>query len=451
MTAAVASTTEMSRTLQQALADISAAERDPWTMRAASRRSGGHGLFQYPAMMLPDLQGALLDHILAVDPTVERVLDPFAGSGTVLLESLRRGLNFRGLDLNPLAVLLCAVKGQTYRRHPLDAAFSDVIGQARGCRRRCACPDAAAAWFGAEALQQLGCLRSAIRRIPTPSLRRALWVCLAETVRRSSDSRTSTVKLHRLPKEVLEARAVDAIAIFEQVAAAHVTQLTAQSTALAAGRDDGGTRAKADCRYGDARTHRWRGTADVLMTSPPYGDNLTTVTYGQHSYLPLLWIDHDDIPGQPAQPANAYRVDADSLGGQLRTALEDTDRLSELSPAFARTAFALRGSSTNARKRLSAFFRDVDASLGPILAGLRPDGWMVWTLGERRIAGQHVPTVAVLRELLEGRGAREVAALERRIPAGRKRMAPRNGLSATMTAETILILRTASASSDVAR
>lgn len=450
MPTALASPEEMSVALQQALACVMAARGDPWTMRSAARRSSGHGLFQYPAMMLPELQGALLDHILAVDPSVERVVDPFAGSGTVLLEALRRGLAFRGLDLNPLAVLLCAVKAEAYRRNKLEAAFADVLRAARACRRRCACPDAARAWFAPGALQQLGCLRAAIVRTESRTLRRALWVCLAETVRRSSNSRTSTVKLHRLPAAVLETRMVDALAAFEQVAAEHVIQLTAQGAALGAGRVAAGQRPTAVCRVGDARTYRWRGTADVLMTSPPYGDNRTTVAYGQHSYLPLLWIDHADIPGQPAPPANAYRVDTESLGGQLRTALDDTQRLSDLSPAFARTSRALAGAGMNAQRRLSAFFRDLDVSVEPILEGVRPNGWMVWTLGERRIAGQHVPTVDVLRELLEVRGAREVAALQRRIPAGRKRMAPRNGLSATITSETILIMQAPGTSSDPA-
>ena len=34
---------------------------------------------------------------------------------------------------------------------------------------------------------------------------------------------------------------------------------------------------------------------DLLVTSPPYGDNTSTVPYGQYSYLPLQWIDLHDI------------------------------------------------------------------------------------------------------------------------------------------------------------
>ena len=31
---------------------------------------------------------------------------------------------------------------------------------------------------------------------------------------------------------------------------------------------------------------------DLVITSPPYGDNQTTVTYGQYSTLPMYWINN---------------------------------------------------------------------------------------------------------------------------------------------------------------
>ena len=78
---------------------------DFWSFSHLRSRSGNHALFQYPAMMVPELQGALLDDLRAVSPGSELVYDPFAGSGTVMLESLYRGLEFHGSDINPLAIL----------------------------------------------------------------------------------------------------------------------------------------------------------------------------------------------------------------------------------------------------------------------------------------------------------------------------------------------------------
>lgn len=66
---------------------------------------------------------------------------------------------------------------------------------------------------------------------------------------------------------------------------------------------------------------------------------------------------------------------------------------------------------------------------------------MFWTLGERRIAGNIVPTVAIVRELLETRSARFVDVVERDIPRNRKRMALRNDSVDTMSRESVLIMR----------
>ena len=51
------------------------------------------------------------------DPNIgERtVFDPFAGSGSVLTEAMFRGLGFLGMDVNPLAVLLCKVRLGPFR------------------------------------------------------------------------------------------------------------------------------------------------------------------------------------------------------------------------------------------------------------------------------------------------------------------------------------------------
>ncbi len=58
-------------------------------LRAQHKRSHGHALFPYPAMMVPQLQGALLDDVVAIDPAITVCYDPFAGSGTVLTECIR--------------------------------------------------------------------------------------------------------------------------------------------------------------------------------------------------------------------------------------------------------------------------------------------------------------------------------------------------------------------------
>lgn len=76
-----------------------------------SERDYVHGFCTYPAMMVPKMQREMLDVCLEhLQDTSIRLLDPFAGSGTILVEGMLRGLNIVGIDINPLAILLCKAK-----------------------------------------------------------------------------------------------------------------------------------------------------------------------------------------------------------------------------------------------------------------------------------------------------------------------------------------------------
>ncbi len=60
-----------------------------WDFARNHKRSHGHAPFPYPAMMVPQLQGALLDDVVATDPAIAVSYDPFPGSGTALTECIR--------------------------------------------------------------------------------------------------------------------------------------------------------------------------------------------------------------------------------------------------------------------------------------------------------------------------------------------------------------------------
>jgi len=66
-----------------------------------------HGIHPYPAKMVPQIAREIIRRF-----TKEKalVLDPFCGSGTVLLEALIAGRNGIGIDTNPLACLIARAK-----------------------------------------------------------------------------------------------------------------------------------------------------------------------------------------------------------------------------------------------------------------------------------------------------------------------------------------------------
>lgn len=65
-----------------------------------------HGFHSYPARMHPGMARVLVD---ACAPADGLVLDPFCGSGTVVVEAMRAGRKSIGADLNPLALRIAEV------------------------------------------------------------------------------------------------------------------------------------------------------------------------------------------------------------------------------------------------------------------------------------------------------------------------------------------------------
>ncbi|MDR1266427.1 MAG: hypothetical protein LBK42_12945 [Propionibacteriaceae bacterium] len=418
-------------------------ESDPdfWSFASLRHsRSGNHALFQYPAMMVPELQGALLDDLLAADSGASVVYDPFAGSGTVLLESLYRGLGFLGADINPLAVLLCDVKANPPTEDEADKAVTAIVDYARrGAKMIVPVFPGVDKWFKPEIKQGLGQLKAAIVAQADRRVRRFMWVCLAETIRLISNSRTSTFKLHTYPADVIAKRETDAVASFESVTRRNVNNLTCHWKRMASVRT---TPFIEVTRQSILSRHQPQQLADILMTSPPYGDNRTTVPYGQYSYLALSWIDGNDIPGgvDPKLLEFTAAIDSASLGGSSRGADSARGDLANASPALERF-IGLINDAPVLRRKVLAFARDYKAALTATARGLKNGAFCFFTLGERRVDKKSFPLVLVTEEFLAEQGHEKVDLIERTLPGSHKRLAPKNSEGATMGREFILVTR----------
>lgn len=431
------------------LLDAKSVDPDFWSSKARDRSDSAHSIFQYPAMMVPLVQRRLLGAVLEAKPTIRSVYDPFLGSGTSLVSGMHYGLNVYGNDINPLAVLISRVRTARSVEFTIGAIGDHVASLAAADRRQTIETSMTnrEKWFQPEVAVELSKLRRAIQKQEDLWVRRFLWVTLAETVRLTSNDRTSTYKLHTRPTDEIEKRALSPITVFRALARENATSFTTFRRRLKDAKQlkAGKYVAETDVRAGDTRDAEghWgdAGPFDLLMTSPPYGDNLTTVTYGQHSYLPLQWIDFKDIDPKADSSTlqSTHEIDRRSLGGSLRGAVWPEDHLLEASPRLKLFADTLMSKPHDGRTRLMRFYRDFGASLDSILGVMKPHSYMIWTVGNRSIGGRQVPTDTVLSELFEGLKCEVVTTLTRQIH--HKRMPDRNASSATMREEKILLVR----------
>ena len=281
-----------------------------------------------------------------------------------------------GQDINPLAVLVAKARTELPEPDALEESARSVTGRSRARPARPQSTTAAAAkWFLVDAHEGLAVLAGAIRRVPEPSHRRFMWVALAETVRLCSNSRTSTYKLHVRSAE--DARRIRPVAeVFSETLARNLGELRrfraelGQSGRLTDGRYNG----TVGVRLGDSR-HSVGGLHDVVLTSPPYGDNASTVPYGQASFLALAWIAPEDIsPDMPGDILDStLRIDHRSLGGSLPRRgwrVYAADALAA-SPTLRVFLESLSSQPPDRPQRIATFVADLAATLDPIVGRLR--------------------------------------------------------------------------------
>src|SRR5437899_12214410 len=85
-----------------------------------------HRLHPYHGKFIPQLVEVLLDRYL---PAGGHVLDPFAGSGTTLVQALESGRDATGVELAAFNCLLIGVKTARYDVDALDAELRDVCAR----------------------------------------------------------------------------------------------------------------------------------------------------------------------------------------------------------------------------------------------------------------------------------------------------------------------------------
>jgi hypothetical protein len=439
-----AATKTADRRLRQRL--TSSARREFWgrttTLKSADARQSP---FQYPAMMVSEMQATLLREVAESRNECQRTYDPFLGSGATMLQAMRLGLPFAGGDINPLAVMISRVRSGEAAEMDLEKAINAVCERAQDSLGKQSPPDQpwCRKWFREDVAVALAAMRASIGEESEQAIRRFLWVSLAEVVRLSGNFRISTPKLQMRPADQL-ARPIEVIEKFRTQAMASMGTLRELMAELR----ESGTYKRGkylpglSISLGDARkVDSLSGEpADIVITSPPYGDNRTTMPYGQASYLPLKWIDPEDLSEQiePGLLDAARTLDTRSLGGSARFDPACVAAAAERSPTLNQLLSTNLGDS--GLKRVSSFFADLDGSLAAVLDRCSEDAHLVMTLGDRTVGGAHVRTTQIVEELLRARGVLLLTRIQRPLPR-QKRLAMKNQYAATIRVETVLVMR----------
>ena len=373
--------------------------QDYWDFKGTTK-SGIHNIGKYPATMVPDMQYQLLsiicEHLNNKNITL---LDPFCGSGTTLVIAQELGINSVGIDINPYATLLSFVKTHKYNRTDIYDAISKVKSNLEqesnfpiydfvNIKK----------WFRDDIIKSLSQIRHCILLEKNQDIRKFFWICLSEVIFKFSNDRTSTFKLHALPKDKIDLIEDRCIEYFIKIINDNSEHLNYSNIT------------SSDIIYGDSNStmkDKLKDEFNIICTSPPYGDNPTTVTYGQSSILSLKWIDNVDLSCSRELLEKYTTIDKISIGGEKRNII-NTKNIKSLNEFLDKISLKKQSKVIN-------FFEDYYISLKNMKKCLSKNGYLIMTVGNRSVDAVRQPLDDISIEILESLGLKLVSKFNRNI------------------------------------
>jgi SAM-dependent methyltransferase len=247
-------------------------------------RAHVHGFHVYPARMHPTTAARLVE---LTSVAGSKVLDPFCGSGTVLVCAMLARRDALGVDLNPLAVLLAsrkvAVRDDAYVARLLAAAArvrqtADERRKARaGAHKPYGREDVAT--FDPHVLLELDGVRHAIEKEEDGVVRDDLRLVLSAILTKVSKKQSDTSS-REAPKRI--AAGYPAKLFFRKT-----EELVQRSRELEALLPKPRPRVLVFTDDARAMTKVRDGEANAIVTSPPY---VGTYDYFAHHALRLRWL-----------------------------------------------------------------------------------------------------------------------------------------------------------------
>jgi SAM-dependent methyltransferase len=372
-----------------------------------------------------------------------RVLDPMAGSGTVLAVARSKGHRAFGIDTDPLAVLLAGVWTRTVDPELVQDKAAQVLDRAKSefepLRSRKAYPIGSddetrkfiRFWFDDYARRQLAALSFAIRRVHDETTRDALWCGFSRLIitKKAGASLAMDLSHSRPHKKFVRAlvkpfsRFISAV----ETVVGNCPQIGSQPLGP-----------PSVVKRGDARKLDIDGQSiDLVLSSPPY---LNAIDYIRCSKFSLVWMGHT---------VNELR--------KIRGSSVGTEASSEqaLDAAWVQSLIKQLGLkpelSSRHRAILAQYVWDMGRALAEVSRVLRKDGRAVYVVGDSTVRGTFIRNSAIVQAVAEEHGLKLQSRHSRVLPADRRYLPPparteSNGtLDARMRREVVLVFEKAAA------
>jgi len=389
------------------------------------------------------------------------LLDPFAGSGTILLESIMNPFvkrNALGVEINPLARLISKVKTTPIDLLKVKELIRDLkvlYSQKTGISEYVPKYRNINLWFSSASIKKLSKLKYAIDNLDAPiEYKDLFWLCFSSIIRNVSKAdpyipppvilkpekyKGNPIKYRKLKQHLEEAENPDLWNTFEKNVNANITKLNYIFEKII----NGGI--KAEIIWDDARdikkaklNKRGRfnkniveelapNSVDIIFTSPPY---LTAQKYIRTSKLELLWLGHDK--------EEINNLDKISIGTERVSSQMDIREFGVSS-----IDVLVKNTVPKSKSRgltVYLYFEDMLKVFEELNRILKRDGYLILVVGDNKVLGEWISTYKLLSDAAINKGFKEILILKDEI-RNRSMMTKRNGSGGLIKEEYVIILK----------
>jgi len=360
-----------------------------------------HGTVLYPGVMVAPVQKKILKNIILKDE-IKSIFEPFHGSGTALYEAFEVSPNIHlvGCDINPLANLITRVKLQGVSTYILrDIKKIEEYIKKPPFIYEYIFPNMKK-WLNCDVIDSLALLRTAIMNISSKKNRLYFWYILSDVIRFYSNTRSSTYKLHikeNIQKGNLENAVIDT---FLTNTKKYIDKFKHKSKYFKLYKND----------IFDIIKQYKKNTFDISITSPPYGDNRTTIPYGEFSMLTLYTIPEYDLELEGWELNNYSMIDKRSMGGADKEYMLNDYEMSLIN-------YYLDRISPSKQRKIIRYFKDYFNFLEELCRVTKK--YIVLTLGNRTVDRIKINLVLITKKYLEKNNYIKVKSVSRIIPRKR--------------------------------
>jgi DNA modification methylase len=408
-----------------------------------------HLIHTYPAKLLMHIPYFFLNNNV-FSQKGDTVLDPFSGSGTVMLEAILAERFAIGADSNPLARLISKVKVHKYKPDDLKSYAKKILNNINQETTSSITPNVVNInyWFLPEIKKQLTIIFNAVNSIDDSRIREFFLICFSNCVKKVSlaDQRVSVpVKLN--PKRYNETHPLyqESRKKLESLDNINVAEKFREIVDYNISRFDFLEKQLNDKYYAriisdDARKLTNKlcsedvipdSSVNLVITSPPYAG---AQKYIRASSLNLGWLDMitnadtlkllDGLSiGRENYKKSDYSVFKPTGVIEADILLE---KIFEVNPLRAHIA--------------GNYLREMRGALSETVRVLKPNGYLILVVGNNQVCGLEFQTQEYLRQILEAQGLKIVLRLIDDIQSYGL-MTKRNKTANVITREWILIFK----------